>query len=63
MKYLNEKEAAVVINRASQTLRIWRVRGIGPAYYKDPGGRISYKEEDLSAWMESGTYVRQDLLR
>lgn len=54
MEFLTEQEAAKVLNREASTLRVWRVRGIGPVYIKDPQGAIHYNKEDLETWVYSG---------
>jgi hypothetical protein len=48
-KFIGETAAARRIGVALPTLRTWRSRGRGPAYYKTPTG-IIYDEVDLRAW-------------
>lgn len=48
---INEKEAALFMGVAVQTLRNWRHQGRGPAYYK-VGTRVVYLTEDLKSYRE-----------
>lgn len=53
---LTEKEAALLIGVAVQTLRNNRHLGRGLAYYKlspGPRGRVVYSAEDIEAYMSS----------
>jgi hypothetical protein len=47
---LSDKDAAELLHARPQTLRAWRNRRKGPAFYK-LSGRILYKREDLEAWI------------
>ena len=44
-----------VIPYSGQTLRIYRMTGLGPPYSKGPGkaGRVSYRWGDVLEWLES----------
>ena len=53
-RFLTEQEAAELLNREPQTLRVWRVKGIGPPFIKDPQGAIHYEQETLETWVYSG---------
>ena len=47
---LDSNNAAKYVNRASKTLAMWRMQGIGPEWYKS-GGRVFYNKEALDAFM------------
>jgi hypothetical protein len=47
----SEKEAAKYLNRSPLTLRDWRERKVGPAYYKVVGA-VRYQKSDLDAFVE-----------
>jgi hypothetical protein len=51
--YVNDIEAAKIIDSSPQTLRNWRHLGRGPAYSKC-GRMVRYRVADLLAFMESG---------
>jgi len=53
---LNTAQVAAVLGLRPQTIRLWRVRGTGPLYFRlgGPKGRVLYDPADLSAWMEAG---------
>jgi len=53
---LAEEAAADICHAKKQTMRAWRVRRIGPPFYK-LNGRVLYKREDLEAWIESRRVV------
>jgi predicted DNA-binding transcriptional regulator AlpA len=48
-------EAAKVLNLAPNTLRIWRVKGIGPEFVRLGSRTIRYRREDLAAWINQRT--------
>jgi len=50
---LSTKRAAEMLDLQPQTLRIWRLKGIGPRYvrYGGPRGRVTYRESDIEAWI------------
>lgn len=50
--FFSEKDAASFLGSKPSTLRAWRVKGKGPRYYKI-GGKVFYREGDLSAWIEA----------
>lgn len=52
-KYLREPEAAQHLGLAPATLKRWRSRRVGPAYYVISRGAVCYLLSDLHAWMES----------
>ncbi len=49
--FLAEEQAAEILQAKKQTLRAWRHRNKGPAFYK-VNGRVLYKREDVEAWIE-----------
>ncbi len=52
-------EAAALIGVRPQTLRIWRMKGCGPAYVRlgdTPGARVAYRLSDLKAWLDSRSF-------
>ena len=52
-RQLTATEAAEALALKPQTLRIWRLKGIGPRYvrYGGPRGRVTYRESDIEAWI------------
>lgn len=59
-KIYTTEEAAKILHRRPQTLRLWRVRGGGPPYTRysgNPGhGPVGYPEDLLLDWLNSRTY-------
>jgi hypothetical protein len=52
---LSDKQIADEYGVRRQTLRVWRHRGIGPAYVKPEGtGRVFYLRTDVEAWLAGG---------
>jgi hypothetical protein len=49
---IGEKEAAELLDLKPQTLAVWRIKGIGPAFYK-MGRLVKYKRSELAAYVES----------
>ena len=47
---MDSNNAAKYINRATKTLAMWRMQGIGPEWTKC-GGRVFYNKEALDAFM------------
>ncbi len=47
---LDSNNAAKYLNRASKTLAMWRMNGVGPEWTK-VGGRVFYNKEALDAFM------------
>jgi DNA-binding transcriptional MerR regulator len=45
--------AAKRLNVTEPTLRTWRCRGKGPAFYKGIGRRILYRQSDLDLYIQS----------
>lgn len=48
---MTEAEAAHYLGFAPNTLRQWRVEGIGPKYSKPAGTAVRYLKESLDAWL------------
>ena len=50
--WLNTVEAAERIRRRPRTMTGWRMRGVGPPYFRIEGV-VLYRPADLDAWLES----------
>ncbi len=50
--YLNEVQAATTLARTTRTLRIWRSKGMGPAYSR-VGRNVVYRSEAIREWLLS----------
>lgn len=53
-------QAAKLLGRRPQTLRVWRLRGGGPRYLRLGNGvhaRVAYRPSDLDAWLRARTFV------
>ena len=53
-------QAAKILGRRPQTLRVWRLRGGGPRYLRLGNGvhaRVAYRPSDLDAWLRVRTFV------
>ncbi|MFA1701659.1 helix-turn-helix transcriptional regulator [Mycobacterium intracellulare] len=46
--------AAPMIGVGPDTLKMWRRKGIGPAYVKF-GNRVRYRVADIEAWLDAHT--------
>ena len=57
---MTEPEAAEYLGFAPNTLRQWRVEGIGPRYAKPAGKAIRYRKDDLDAWLADGMLATAD---
>jgi len=55
-RFLTTAEAAERLRTASQTLRLWRLRGSGPKYIKPSRSRVLYAEEEIERFLEARTY-------
>jgi hypothetical protein len=51
---LTTEEAAIYLNNAAGTLENWRIKSMGPKYYK-PAGKVYYFKKDLDAWIKGET--------
>jgi predicted DNA-binding transcriptional regulator AlpA len=51
---LREAEAAEMLGVKVRTLPAWRVRGIGPRYFKVGAKAVRYFEADILAFLEAG---------
>ena len=49
-KFWNEKELATILKKTAQTIRFWRMKGIGPEYLKF-GGTVLYDPIDVEKWI------------
>jgi excisionase family DNA binding protein len=47
---LKTKEAAELLGLKAVTLRIWRMKGTGPDFYRVNGRAIRYRRSDLEAF-------------
>ena len=54
--YKTTNQAADKLHVAAQTLRVWRLRGVGPKYVKPSRSRVLYADEDLEAFLLERTY-------
>ncbi len=54
----SSNETAVMLGVKPQTLRIWRLKGIGPAYirYGGKSGRVVYRLQDIEEWLASNRF-------
>ena len=52
------KQAADRLQLNAQTLRSWRVKGIGPKYIRfgGPMGRVAYRPADIESWLSERTF-------
>lgn len=48
--YLTEAQLASKLDRTKRTLRLWRARGLGPAYTR-LGNIVVYRDEALRDWL------------
>lgn len=57
-EFRHSREAAAFLGLKPQTLRVWRVRGHGPAYVRMGGrfGRVLYRQVDLDEWVREHTF-------
>lgn len=46
---LTTEEAAIVLNRSAQTLRLWACRGIGPITPVRIHGRLGWRKDQIEA--------------
>ena len=56
---LRSEAAAVILGLQPQTLRAWRLRGVGPRYVRvghGARGRVFYRHEDIAAWLANRTF-------
>jgi predicted DNA-binding transcriptional regulator AlpA len=51
-------EAAEMLGLQPQTLRKWRVKGVGPPYVRfgGPSGRVAYRRSEIEAWLRARTF-------
>ena len=55
---LTTADAAKILCKKEQTLRLWRLRGLGPRYVRFGGltGRVGYRSEDIEAYIKAHTF-------
>ena len=55
---MTTREAANLLGKQAQTLRLWRLKGVGPRYIRfgGPKGRVGYSDEDLKRWIAEHTF-------
>jgi hypothetical protein len=55
---ISSKEAAIKLGIRPQTLRVWRLKGIGPRYIRYGGhmGRVVYRITDIEDWLTGRTF-------
>ena len=51
MKPLNDVDAAAYLGVKPQTMRKWRMRNIGPKFYRVSRGIVRYYAKDLEQFM------------
>jgi hypothetical protein len=54
------EELAAFLGHQPQTLRIWRVRGLGPQYVRvghGRKGRVAYLDGDVQVWLAGRRYA------
>jgi len=61
-EFVNDRQAARIIDASPQTLRNWRHLGKGPAYSKR-GRMVRYRVADLLAFMAAGRIDPQEARR
>jgi hypothetical protein len=49
---LSTKEAAKVLHRKADALKMWRFNGYGPPHFKI-GGTVMYDRAELTKWLEA----------
>ena len=54
-KLLSSAALADLVGVQRQTLRLWRMSGRGPSYFRlgGPSSRALYREEDVLRWIET----------
>ncbi|MNL70437.1 Helix-turn-helix domain protein [compost metagenome] len=55
-RLLTPKDAAAYLSRSESALKLWRAKGIGPAYVKLNARTLRYRESDLQSWIEANVY-------
>ena len=58
-RVMTEKEAAEYMRFSPNTLRQWRVEGIGPRYVKSQGS-IRYRRDDIDDWLARNSKLTSD---
>lgn len=52
---LTTDEAAALVGMKERTLRVWRMKGQGPAYVKLGNGRVRYSRQAIDEWVAANT--------
>jgi len=58
-RLLTTTETATTLSLQPQTLRVWRLKGIGPKYIRvghGPRGRVAYSQSEIGRWLEERTH-------
>jgi hypothetical protein len=57
--FLTQEEAAAWLRVTVAALQKWRRMDIGPPCYRPvPNGKVLFKADELSAWVEAGALTR-----
>jgi DNA-binding transcriptional MerR regulator len=48
--YLTETQVADTLDRTTRTLRLWRARGLGPAFTR-VGNNVVYRDQAIRDWL------------
>ena len=57
---LTTAQTAALLGLQAQTLRKWRLQGLGPPYVRlgdGPGARVAYRQGDIDAWVAARVYT------
>lgn len=54
---LDQQAAAHYLGVSPNTVKAWRRRGVGPAYFKVGGRRVVYDQGDLDAFLQKDRVV------
>jgi hypothetical protein len=54
-KLIKPVRAAKLLGKTEQTLRHWRIKGKGPAFYKS-GRNVLYDETEINDWLAERRY-------
>lgn len=53
LSLLSTQKAAELLGLRPQTLRLWRMSGVGPPYIRLSTSRVAYSAQALADWMAS----------
>ena len=62
-KWLNELQASEYLGISRSALRMWRVKRIGPAFYRAGSKAIRYRRDDLDRFLEDRKVETVDSIR